>query len=280
MAETVWITGASSGLGLYTARALVAAGYNTVAGARSFRGSEGMGEQGYRLALNVTDADSIAAFCQKAQEIYGPPQVLINCAGVLVLGPCEEYTDSELRQVMDVLFFGMAAMTRQVLPLMRAQGHGLIVNYSSINGLLATPMQGAYTAGKHAVEGFSEALSMEVRPYGIRVMVVEPGDHKGGSQRYRATGANVSGAYREALKRVSDVIARDEGSGSSPERLARRVVRAIGKKRPPARLRVASLGQHMAVILHDILPSGLFLWLLARYYHVPIRHKTPQEERA
>lgn len=63
MAETVWITGASSGLGLYTARALVAAGYNTVAGARSFRGSEGMGEQGYRLALDVTDADSIAAFC-------------------------------------------------------------------------------------------------------------------------------------------------------------------------------------------------------------------------
>ncbi|NLB37958.1 MAG: SDR family oxidoreductase [Clostridiales bacterium] len=280
MAKTAWNTGASSGLGLYTARALVAAGYNTVAGARSFQGLEGEGEQGYRLPLDVTDAGSVKAFCQRALQVSGPPDVLVNCAGVLVLGACEEYQPQELRQVMDVVFFGMAAMAKEVLPLMRAKGAGTIVNFSSINGLLATPMQGAYSAGKHAVEGYSEALAMEVKPHGIHVMLVEPGDHQGGQARYRATSQGVTDIYRDALARVSGVIARDERTGLSPEKLALRVVRALDRRTPPFRLRVASLGQHIAVILHDLLPGGLFLRLLSLYYRVPGGARAPREEKA
>ncbi len=280
MAKTAWITGASSGLGLHTAQALTAAGYRTAAGARSFQGLDGTGAQGHLLHLDVTDENSVRAFCARALELTGPPDVLVNCAGVLVLGPCEEYTPQELRQVMDVLFFGMASMVRHVLPLMRARGKGTIVNFSSINGLLSTPMQGAYSAGKHAVEGYSEALAMEVKPHGIRVMVVEPGDHQGGKAVYRATAGAVTDAYRGALTRVSQVIARDEGAGLSPEKLAQRVVRALERPVPPFRLRVASFGQHMAVILHDLLPSGLFLRLLAMYYRVPNRARAPREEKA
>lgn len=280
MARTAWITGASSGLGLYTARALVAAGYRTVAGARSFQGLEGMEEQGHRLYLDVTDPDSVESFCRRALALTGPPDVLLNCAAVLVMGPCEAYQPSELRGVMDVLFFGMAAMVTRVLPLMRQKGAGTIVNFSSVNGLLSTPMQGVYSAGKHAVEGYSEALAMEVREHNIRVMLVEPGDHQGGQSKYRMTAQGVTDAYRHALLRVSAVIAHDERTGLSPEKLALRVVRALGQRNPPFRLRVASPGQHMAIILHDLLPSSLFLRLLSLYYHVPAGKRAKREEKA
>ena len=265
----VWVSGASSGLGLHTAKALQAAGWQVVGGARSFWAVEEPGL--LQMTLDVDRDDSVSVFCQAALDRFGPPDALINCAGIVTAGACEDYSMEELRRVMDVNFYGMVRMIQQVLPLMREKGTGKIVNFSSINGLLATPFQGAYTASKHAVEGFSEALAMELAPQGIQVMLVEPGDHRGGQDKYRTAAGQTSACYRDALGRTRAVIARDESGGLDPAGLGRKVARAMARKRLPLRLRVAGLGQHAGVWLHDLLPSRLFSRLLAFYYHIPAR---------
>ena len=153
-----------------------------IAGARSFEDGETDGI--HRLKLDVTDEESIRRFCGKAQEI-AEPDALVQCAGMLVLGSCEETRTEEYHRVMDTNYLGMVRMNRAILPLMRARGGGKIVLFSSINGLLGIPFQSAYTASKHAIEGYAECLAMETKPFGIQVMLVEPGDHRSGSDKYR-----------------------------------------------------------------------------------------------
>ena len=157
--KTVWVTGASSGLGLHTAAALKEDGWCVIAGARSFEDGEQDGI--YRLKLDVTDEESILRFCEKAQEI-APPDALVQCAGMLVLGSCEETAAEEFRRVIDTNYLGMVRVNKAVLPLMRARGAGKIVLFSSINGLMGIPFQSAYTASKHAIEGYAECLAIKI----------------------------------------------------------------------------------------------------------------------
>ena len=276
MAEkrVVWITGASSGLGLHTAQALARHGFSVVAGARSF--GEGKKVDGCLcLPLDVTDEDSMDAFVQAALAARGKPDILVNCAGMLILGACESYPLSELRQVMETNFFGQAAMISRALPLMREKGGGRIVNFSSINGLLGIPFEGAYTASKHAVEGYSECLALECAPYGVEVMVVEPGDHQSGSKAYRchSRGITEESPYKAAFDAGTAVIAHDEATGSDPDRLGEKIARALQKKRLPRRLRIAKGDQHLAVILHDLLPNRWFDRIIGDYYA-----KTPKPQ--
>ncbi len=267
--KTVWITGASSGLGLSCARAFRRAGYRVAAGARSFSQSEGTeDEAGWHGFLDVTDTDSVRSFAQKALARFGPPDILVCCAGILILGPCEEYSMDEIHRVMDTDFYGMVRIIRTVLPMMRERGFGRIVCFSSINGLLGIPYQGAYTAAKHAVEGFCESLAMEVRPFGIGVTLIEPGDHRSGSDAYRKHAARTadSPVYHPSFDNVIGVIAHDEKNGSDPDRLGEKVVRLMRRRRPPLRKRIASADQHLAVFLHRILPGNLFSSIIAAYY--------------
>ena len=265
--QVVWITGASSGLGLHTAQALAQSGFAVVAGARSF--GQGKEAKGCRcLPLDVTSQESIDEFAREALRLYGAPDALVNCAGMLILGACESYPLEELRQVMETNFFGQAAMISKALPLMREQSHGRIVNFSSINGLLGIPFEGAYTASKHAIEGYSECLAMETKPFGIEVMVVEPGDHKSGSKAYRRHSRGITGEspYKAAFDLGTAVIAHDEENGSDPDILGKKIARALKKRRLPRHLRVAKIDQHFAVILHDVLPARLFDRIIASYY--------------
>ena len=246
--KTAWVTGASSGLGLHTAIALRDDGWRVIAGARSFEDGEADGMT--RLKLDVTDEESVARFCGKAAEI-ATPDALVQCAGMLVLGSCEETSTEEFRRVIDTNYLGMVRMNREVLPLMRKQGGGKIVLFSSINGLLGIPFQSAYTASKHAIEGYAECLQMEVKPFGIQVMLVEPGDHRSGSDQYRPHAA---------------VIHHDEQNGSDPDVLGRKIARTLDKETIPFRKRIASADQHLAVYVHRLLPAKLNAWILRRYY--------------
>jgi hypothetical protein len=112
---------------------------------------------------------------------------------------------------------------------------------------------------------------MELAPQHIQVMLVEPGDHRGGQDKYRTQTKQITSSYRDALARTRAVIAKDEANGLDPARLGRKVARAMAKKRLPLRLRVAGLGQHAGVWLHDLLPGRLFTRLLSIYYHIPVR---------
>ena len=264
----VWVTGASSGLGLHTAAALQKSGMVVVSGARSFKNHEGDSENGYHLPLDVTNDASCAAFCERALALHGAPDALCCCAGVLTLGACEEYTDAELFDVMNTNFFGMVRVIRRVLPLMRAQGHGKIILFSSINGVLGIPFQAAYTASKHAIEGFAEALRMEVKPFGISVCVVEPGDHRGGSNAYRRHAAltDAHSPYAAAYQSTVSKIAHDEQTGSDPDALGLRIAHALQKKRLPCKLLIAAPSQKMAVLLHKLLPARIFSNIIRSYY--------------
>ena len=261
----IWLTGGSSGLGLHTAQALTRAGHTVVAGARSFHGdAEG---SLYRLPLDVTDDGSASAFTAEAQKITGAPDALVQCAGILMLGSCEETSVAEYRRILETDFLGMVRMNSLVLPLMRAAGGGRIVMYSSINGLLGIPFQSAYTAAKHAVEGYAECLSMEVKPFGIQVTLIEPGDHRSGSEKYRPHAAMNGGLpYAADYAKGTAVIRRDEQNGSDPDRLGDRVASLLARKRMPLRTRIASPDQRLAVVLHRLLPGRINEAILRSYY--------------
>ena len=263
--KTVWVTGASSGLGLHTAAALKEDGWCVIAGARSFEDGEQDGI--YRLKLDVTDEESILRFCEKAQEI-APLDALVQCAGMLVLGSCEETAAEEFRRVIDTNYLGMVRVNKAVLPLMRARGAGKIVLFSSINGLMGIPFQSAYTASKHAIEGYAECLAMEVKPFGIQVMLVEPGDHRSGSDKYRPHAAAMNDASPYAAEYESSItqIAHDEHNGSDPDVLGRKIARTLDRERIPFRKRIASPDQHMAVYIHRFLPAKLNVAILRSYY--------------
>ncbi|MBE5786114.1 MAG: SDR family oxidoreductase [Clostridiales bacterium] len=268
MAKTVWITGASSGLGLHTAMALIRNGFQVAAGARSFGDAKNHVAGCLCLPLDVTQDESIDAFVSAATSALGAPDILINCAGMLNLGACESYAPDEVRQIMETNFLGQVRMISRALPLMREKGKGRIVNFSSINGLMGIPFQGAYAASKHAIEGYSECLRLECRPFGIEVMVVRPGDHRSGGQSYRrhSMAMDAHSPYWTAYEKACQVIAWDEGHGCNPDKLGEKIAKALRKKRLPGTMRIAKFDQHLAVILHDLLPTWLFERIIASYY--------------
>ena len=247
--------------------ALRADGWRVIAGARSFGQDNGEQDGILRLPLDVTDEESVRAFCRKAAET-ALPDALVQCAGMLVLGSCEETLTDEYRRVIDTNYLGMVRMNREVIPLMRRRNGGKIVLFSSINGLLGIPFQSAYTASKHAVEGYAECLKIEVRPYGIQVMLVEPGDHRSGSDKYRphAVAMNADSPYAEAYESAVARIHHDETNGSDPDVLGRKIARTLDRKRIPFRKRIASTDQHLAVYVHRFLGARVNAGILERYY--------------
>lgn len=269
---TAWIVGASGGLGLATANAFAQNGWLTIAGARSFAKDAQTqpvreGEIN-RRELDVTNEESCDHFVQEALRISSRVDAVVCCAAQLVLGSCEQIGIDELANVMDTNFLGTVRMIQRAMPIMRRNGGGKIILFSSINGLLGVPFQGAYTASKHALEGFAECLEMEAREYGIQVCLVEPGDHRGGGShtRLRARGEDGQSAYHAAYETACAVIARDEANGLPPKRLGELVERNASKTRMRFRMRVAKPDQHLAVWLHRLLPQRLNGRILRGYY--------------
>lgn len=179
MKKTWFITGASSGLGRALAEAVLAKGDNAVLGARRLESLQTIaaphGERALALTLDVTDAGSRAAALTAALDTFGRIDVLANIAGAGSYGALEAFSCEQLRAQMELNFFAAAELSREVLPQMRAQRSGHILNLTSIAGLVAFPGSGLYNASKFALEGFSEALHHEVKPLGIRVTLIEPG---------------------------------------------------------------------------------------------------------
>lgn len=176
----VWfLTGASRGFGLEIARKILARGDRVVATAR--RAEQVLtqlpdaGDALLALDLDVTDADQAAQAVRSAVDTFGRIDVLVNNAGRGLLGAVEEASDASVRAVYEVNVFGTLTMQRAVLPIMRRQRSGHIINISSVGGLLGSPGWGIYCSTKFAMEGFSEALAKELRPLGIWVTIVEPG---------------------------------------------------------------------------------------------------------
>lgn len=174
--RTALVTGASSGIGEDTARKLQALGYVVYGAARRTDRLQALATDGIRpLTMDVTDDASMTAGVDRILEETGRIDVLVNNAGYGSHGAIEDVPIDEARRQFEVNVFGLARLTQLVSPHMRAQGSGTIINISSIGGRLTTPLGGWYHATKYAVEALSDALRMELRPFGIDVVVVEPG---------------------------------------------------------------------------------------------------------
>lgn len=271
--NTVWIVGGSGGLGFAVAEAFAEKGWFVVSGARSYANEKdtvkAQGGCTMKLPLDITSAAGCEAFVRRALETSPKVDVIVIAAAILNLGSCEMTSPEEYERVMQTNFIGLTRMISLVLPVMRAQHFGKIFLFSSINGLMGIPFQSAYTASKHAIEGYAECLAMETLPYGIQVCLIEPGDHRGGSShtRLHAQAETPDSPYYDAYQRACKVIHHDESNGLYPEDLGRKVVRQAERKRIRFRLRIASIDQHFAVWMHKLLPNRLLASILNRYYH-------------
>lgn len=204
--STVLVTGAGRGIGRATALRLAKADWDVVAGVRSAEDGETLAADGggriVPVELDVTDGDQVAAL---PGALPARLEGLVNNAGVVVPGPVEAVPVDELRRQMEVNFIGQAAVTQAVMPQVRA-ARGRIVFVSSLNGRVSTPLTGAYNASKFALEGLADALRLEVRPWGVRVALVEPGPidtdlWRGADDTFDEAVANLTPLHRELYRK-------------------------------------------------------------------------------
>ena len=270
MNKTAFVTGASAGIGEATARALLAAGYRVFAGARRLDRMAELATAGAALLkLDLTDDASIVAAVNAIKSEAGRIDVLVNNAGYGSYGALEDVPLSEGRRQFEVNVFGLARLCQLVLPMMRAQKSGKIVNITSIGGKIWEPLGGWYHATKFAVEGLSDCLRVEVARFGIDVIVIEPGAIRtewAGIAREGLLQMSGNGAYGELAKRHARMLATAETSSlaSPPEVVARTIVRAVNARRPKTRYATGG-GARTILFLRTILPDRMFDRLIWRF---------------
>ena len=245
----VWlITGCSTGFGRELASILIGRGYRVAATARNPARiadlAAGHAANALTLRLDVDKPADISAAVEAAKQEFGRIDVLVNNAGYGYLAAAEEGEDDDIRAVFETNFFGLAAMIRAVLPIMRAQKAGAIVNVSSVGGLIGNPGSAYYAATKFAVEGLSESLSKEVQPFGIKVLIVEPGPFRtdwGG--RSLKTPKRAIEAYAETAIAHRNRIQGFSGSQpGDPVRAAETIIATVESANPPLRLPLGADG--------------------------------------
>ena len=270
MAENrvVLVTGASSGIGQACARHLAERGFQVFGTSR--RAADGAASGGVEMVAMDMDSDAsveagVAAVLARAGRI----DAVVNNAGWALAGAVEETPVDQARAQMETNLFGVWRVCRAVLPAMRAAGGGYIVNIGSIGGRVGLPFQAAYSASKFAVAGFTEALSGEVRPFGIHAVLVEPGNYRTGITASRRTAAAARGgsAYAAAFAKALEIITRDEHRGGDPQEVARLVHRILQTPSPRLRYLVGPAGERLAAAIgKTLLPGRTFERVVMRLY--------------
>jgi short-subunit dehydrogenase len=267
MQKVILITGISSGFGRKTAELLAEKGhivYGTV------RKESGVINKVKVLKMDLTDHISVHQAVSQVLQKEGKIDVLVNNAGMHTGGAIETTSVENAKLQLDTNIMGMVYMLREVLPTMRKQKSGTIINFGSIGGLMGLPFQGFYSASKFAIEGISEALRMELKQFNINVVVINPGDFhtNNTANRRNFLTKDANDPYAEQFSKTLSIIEKDENGGWPPEILAKKLVRIIEMKKPGHRYVIASLEQKLAVVLKRILPSSWFMKILAPHYGI------------
>jgi len=263
MSKTALVTGASSGIGEETARTLHKLGYTVYAAARRTDRLKQLTNVGiHALTMDVTDDESMTSGIEKIIAETGRIDVLVNNAGYGSYGAIEDVTLDEARRQFEVNVFGLGRLTQLVLPHMRAQRSGTIINISSMGGRLTTPLGGWYHATKYAVEALSDALRMETAPFGIDVVVIEPGgirtEWSGIAADHLEETAEGS-AYASQIKAVANSM-RSESTNkrqSPPSAIADTVEKIVTARKPRTRY-VVGFAAKPLVTLRRLLPDRAF----------------------
>jgi NADP-dependent 3-hydroxy acid dehydrogenase YdfG len=277
--KAVLITGCSSGIGHATALELVQGGWTVYATARRPETLSDLAAKGCRtLALDVTDETSRRAAVSAVADAEGAVGVLINNAGYSQSGAVETVPIEQVRQQFETNVFGLLRMCRLVLPEMRAQGWGKIVNLSSMGGRLTFPGGGVYHATKYAVEALSDALRFEVRGFGVDVIIIEPGlivTNFGEVAAGSVQSAAADGAYAEFNRRVAELTEEAYRGpmaklGAGPEAVAKTIARAISARRPKARYPVTA-SAHLMINQRRLVPDRVWDLLMRTQFPRPGR---------
>jgi len=250
------VTGASSGIGQAAARALADAGYAVVGTSRDAARSAPIDGVDF-LDLDVSSAESVDAVVAQMIERFGRIDLLVNNAGIGGAGAAEETSVDQAQRIFDTNVFGVIRATRAVLPHMRSQEGGRIVNLSSVLGFVPAPYMAVYAATKHAIEGYSESLDHEVRQFGVRVLLVQPGYTKTGFEANAMGPDSPLPVYAEQRQTFDRIMATSMEAGDDPAVVAKAIVAAATDARPRLRYTVGSLTKRVGT-LRRLAPARAF----------------------
>ncbi|MEN8187414.1 MAG: SDR family oxidoreductase [Bacteroidota bacterium] len=266
MNKVVLITGASSGIGKITAEFLTEKGFKVYGTSRS-AGPKQNNLPFELISLDVNNTDSIKKAVQLVIEKEGRLDVLVNNAGMGITGPIEETPTIEMRNVFETNFFGAIEVMKAVLPQMRKQNSGLIINVTSIAGYMGLPFRGIYCATKGALEIATETIRMEVKEFGIQVTNVAPGDFATNiaAGRYH-TPVFEDSAYKEIYQKNLDLMDAHVDSGSDPIEMAEQIYKILQNPKPKIHYKVGSFMQKFSIVLKRTLPDKLYEKLIMGHY--------------
>ena len=265
MKKVILITGVSSGFGKATAELLAKNGhvvYGTV------RKSCDIASDVRLLTMDLLDSISIKSAVDKVIEEQGRIDVLINNAGMHLGGSIEEAPEDLFKKQMETNVNGLVLMLQAALPTLRNTAGSMIINFSSIGGLMGLPFQPFYSASKFAIEGLSECLRLELKPFGVKVVVINPGDFATSNTANRTNIVKIGGPYENQFKITQAKFEKDETGGGKPADLAKVILKIVQSKRPCNRYVIASFEQKLSVLLKRILPVSWFSAILADYYKI------------
>ncbi|GGK50112.1 MULTISPECIES: SDR family oxidoreductase [Flavobacteriaceae] len=265
MNKVVLITGGSSGIGKSVGEFLSEKGF-TVYG--TSRNPQNIQDHPFKLvALDVTNIETITAAVTEIVSKEGRLDILINNAGMGITGPIEETPTDEMRSVFNTNLFGAIDVMKAVLPQMRSQKSGLIINVTSIAGYMGLPFRGIYSATKGALEIVTEAIRMEVKSFGVQVTNVAPGDFATNiaSGRYH-TPVFENSPYKKTYQENLDLMDAHVDSGSDPIEMANAIYKIIKTPKPKIHYKVGDFMQKFSIVLKKILPDKMYEKLLMNHY--------------
>jgi len=265
MSKVILITGASSGIGKAIATFLAEKGCKVYGTSRNPKHTDQFSFE--LIALDVLKTETIAAAIAFIIEKEGRFDVLVNNAGMGIAGPVEETPTDEMKAVFNTNFFGAIEVMKGVLPQMRKQNFGTIINITSIAGYMGLPFRGVYSATKAALEIITEATSMEVKNYGIQMVNVAPGDFATNiaAGRYHAPVLEKS-AYKTKYQTNLDLMNAHVNDGMDPLEMAKAVFKIIHTKKPKIHYKVGSFMEKFSVVLKRILPDRWYEKLIMNHY--------------
>jgi len=264
--KVVLITGATSGIGQACAIYLSGRGWRVFGTKRASTTTGSNGTPFEMITMDVDDDASVQAGVETLLSKAGRLDAVVNNAGFSLMGPIEDTSTDEAKAQMETNFFGVLRVCRATLPALRQQGGGHIVNVSSLAAVVGLPFSGLYSASKFALEGLSESLRHETRPFGVRVVLVEPGDFRTPiTAKRRTTQASATNdTYRSAFDRFKLKQDQDEAQAPDPQAVAQLIEGILRNPRPRMRYSVGMVGQRIVIPLKRFLPQALFEWLFRR----------------
>lgn len=273
--KVIFISGVTSGFGFAISKEMQRRGHIVYGTIRN----HGQAPEGvHAVFMELTQPESIRQAVANVMEKEGRIDVLINNAGMHSGGPLEELPESIFRTQIETNVFGMMYMLQEVLPHMRAGGGGMVINISSIGGLTALPFQGIYSASKFAIEGLTQALRMEVKPFNIKVIVLNPGDFKTRNTETRFKYYKPDGPYAQQFEHSLRIIEKDETGGMDPHLLALKVARIVETRHHKQRYIIGSFVQRLAVLIKKMVPEALFTAIIANHYETNRSYKHTNSE--